>query len=81
MKRTANRSNTARIWVLFQRLNPAEKMKVVARLEKETREKRWDALTEKLSRRFEENPISDEEITKLVEEVRQSRYERSQNRS
>lgn len=72
-------TSPARIWSLFKQLNPVEQLKLVARMERETREKRWDDLIKKLSRRFRKHPISDEEITRIVEEVRQERYERAKS--
>ena len=81
MKKNSVRDSAAQIWIIFKKLPPAQKIKVIQKLEKETREERWDALTEKLSRRFRNNPVSDEEITRLVDEVRQERYARHQNRS
>ena len=80
MKKVSNGS-AARILVIFRKLSRIQKLKVVSKLENETREERWDDLTEKLSRPFRSKPIADEEITRLVEEVRQERYERNQNRS
>ena len=81
MKKNSVRDSAAQIWVIFKRLPPSQKMKVIQKLEKETREERWDALTEKLSRRFRGNPVSDKEITQVVNEVRQERHDRHQNRS
>ena len=63
MKKNSARDSAAQIWVIFKKLPPQQKIKVIKKLEKETREDRWDALTEKLSRRFRSNPVSDEEIT------------------
>ena len=81
MKKTGRRGEMAQIWFLFKKLSRPQKIRIVARLEKETREERWNHLTEKLSSRFQKNPVSDEEITQIVREVRQERYGRSQNRS
>ena len=80
MKKIQKSARTARIWYLFMRLTPSQKRSLLNRMEKETREKRWDELTEKLSRRFQNSPISDQEITEIVEEVRQERHDRP-NRS
>ena len=81
MKKNSVRDSAAQIWIIFKKLPPRQKIKVIQKLEKETREERWDALTEKLSRRFRTHPISDEEITQIVNEVRQERYDRRQSRS
>ena len=76
-----SKSNSiSRIWVLIRKLNRLQKIKVLKKLQEETRQERWDNLTEKLSSRFKERP-SDQEITDVVEEVRQEGYGRSKNRS
>lgn len=81
MKKTTSRISTGRVWLLVKKLSRLQKAKLIAQLERETRQERWNQLTEKLSRRFQDNPISDEEISQIVEEVRQERYDRSQDRS
>ncbi len=62
-------------------LDVQEKIKLVRKLERETRRQRWDSLIAKIRERFRKNPISDAEITALCEEVRQQRYEKSLKRS
>lgn len=62
-------------------LDVPEKIKLVRKLERETRRQRWDSLIAKIRERFRKNPISDAEITALSEEVRQQRYEKSLKRS
>ena len=79
MKKT--KPSAARILILFKQLTWSQKLKVISKLESETRQKKWDQLTERLSQRIKNNPVSDEEITRIVEEVRQERYERSHSRS
>ena len=82
MKKSTRQKPTAyRIFALFKKLSISEKLEVVNQLEDETREKRWDHLTEKLSRSFCNNSVSDNEITRIVEEVRKEQYERNQNRT
>ena len=81
MSKIRYQTPTSRIWALFKKLSRVQRMKVICKLEEETREERWDNLTEKLSRRSRTNPVSDEEITQIVEDVREKRYERNQDRS
>lgn len=76
-----SQASSARVWSLFKQLSPVEQLRLVTRMERETREKRWDDLIKKLSHRFRKHPVSDEEITRIVEEVRKERYERSKSPS
>ena len=73
MKNSTTR-NAGHIWIMVQKLNQTQKMRILNRLEKQLRTSRWDAMTEKLSRP-RRLAVSDEEITQAVEEIRQARYE------
>ena len=77
MKKSSPRSTGARILVWFRTLSLPQKVKIVQKLEEETRQQSWDNLTEKLSSPFRNNPVSDEEISRLVEEVRQERHDKN----
>lgn len=81
MKKTNNQNPTYRLWAIFKKLSRVQKLRIISKLEDETREERWDQLTEKLSRRFRTNPVSDEEVTQIVEEVREKRYGQGKSRS
>ena len=81
MKARGSQDSSPRIWAIFKKLSRLQKMKVIAKLERETCEERWNSLTERLTCRFRKKPISDEEITEAVNEVRQERYDRLKNRS
>lgn len=62
-------------------LGVPDKIKLVKKLERETRRQRWDSLVARIRQRFRKNPISNAEITALCEEVRQQRHEKSLKRS
>jgi len=79
MSKTEGNTNTKRLLAIFKKLTRFQKIQIVYQLQKETREDRWDQLTESLSRRFQGNPVSDEEIASIVEEVRQERYEKDRS--
>ncbi|NOZ63611.1 MAG: hypothetical protein GXO71_01455 [Caldiserica bacterium] len=61
----------------IEQLDITDKLALFKKLERQTRKERWDALTLKIRKRFKENPISEEEITRICEEVRQRIYEES----
>ena len=69
-----------RVWCLIQKMNQLQKKKLLAKLEQDKAGEEWDRLIEKLTN-FRQTPISDEQITQIVEQVRQERYENSKSRS
>jgi len=69
--------NTQQIESAVEKLGITEKLKIIRKLEKETRRVRWDSFISKIRKRFAKNPISDSEITKVCEQARQERYERN----
>ncbi len=69
--------NTKQIELAIEKFSTAKKIKLMRKLEKETRQIRWDNLICKLRQQFAKNPISDDEITKICEQVRQKRYEKA----
>jgi len=60
----------------FESLSTKDKIKLVEDFEKETRRARWDALTIRIRSRTKKNPVSQKEINRTCEEVRQELYEK-----
>ncbi|MFH0795621.1 MAG: hypothetical protein V2A65_01010 [Candidatus Omnitrophota bacterium] len=70
--------DTKQVESVIEQLDVAEKLKLLKRLERETRRERWTELVSGIRKRYKEGtPIFDEEITRICEEVRQERYERN----
>ncbi|MFH2031248.1 MAG: hypothetical protein ABIJ40_11625 [Bacteroidota bacterium] len=61
----------------IDQLSPSEKLRIVRKLERETRRNRWSDLISRINYRCTKNPITEKEIFKVCEETRQKRYERS----
>ena len=60
---------------LVERLDAAAKMRLTAKLERETRRVRWQPMVLKMRQRFARRPLSALEIRRLCETVRQERFE------
>ncbi len=73
--------NIKQIESAIKKLSVSEKLKLIRKLERETRRARWNELISKIRQRFAKNPISDAEIRKICEQVRQKRYERNNKSS
>lgn len=50
------------------------KLRLVRKLEEETREKRWNELFKRIDERFQKSPISEEEIAQEITAVRKAKY-------
>lgn len=50
------------------------KLRLVRRLEEETKEQRWDELFRRIDKNFSKHPVTEEEITREVAAVRRSKY-------
>lgn len=61
---------------LVERLDEAAKLRLVEKLERETRRSRWEPLVLKMRQRFARHPLSPREIRRLCESVRQEHFER-----
>ena len=60
---------------LVERLDLAAKLRLTAKLERQTRRARWEPLVVKMRRRFGRRPLSALEIRRLCETVRRERFE------
>lgn len=60
----------------FDKLPAQDKLRVVEELERETRKQRWDQIISKVRDRAAKKPISQREINRICEEVRQQLYEK-----
>jgi len=59
----------------FEKLPTKEKVRLIEEFEKATRRLRWEALIAKIRARAKKSPISQKEINRVCEEVRQELYE------
>lgn len=55
----------------FERLPIPDRIRLVEELERETRKQRWGQVVSKIRNRFAKRPISQREINRICEEVRQ----------
>lgn len=77
MAKAATELGFEQIQKAVARLEFKEKLKLLKELDQQTQDERWKALFARLEKRYKQNPISDEEITRIVEQVRKRRYERA----
>ena len=63
---------------LVERLHESAKLRLVEKLERQTRRSRWEPLVLKMRQRFAQHPLSLREIRQLCETVRQEHFERRQ---
>ena len=70
------------IETLVDRLSIEDKIRIVRKLERETWARRLDEVVSRIRSRFRQNPISDKEIVRICEDVRQRLYnERTKSRN
>lgn len=60
----------------FDKLPIPDRIRVVEELERETRRQRWDQVVSRVRSRAAKSPISQREINRICEEVRQRNYEK-----
>ena len=60
---------------LVDELSPSEKLRVYHKVEQATQRERLDALLKRIRHQASKHPISDEELKRLCDEVRQEFYE------
>lgn len=77
MSKVAIELDVKQIEFAIEQLAISDKLKIVQKLERETRKVRWNGLVSRIHQRFINNPIPETEITKICEEVRQKRYEKT----
>jgi len=77
MQTVSIRIDVKQIENVIKQMNINEKLKLFNELEKETRRERWNELVSKIRERYKKNPISDKEINRTCEEVRQQMYEKT----
>ena len=59
------------------RMDNQSKIKLIERMvARPTRRERWEPLLRRIQERYEKNPISDEEIRQICEDVRRELYEK-----
>jgi len=64
---------------LVEKLGLQEKIQLVRRLEKETRQARWREILKDIDKRLKKFPISEEEITKEITAYRKEKYAKGHN--
>ena len=65
---------------LLERLTMTSKLRLAKKLERETRQARWEPMIAKLRQRFSQRPLSQGQIRRLCESVRQERANRAHSR-
>lgn len=60
----------------FDKLPIRDRIKLVEQLERETRKQRWGQIIPKIRSRSAKRPISQREINRICEEVRQQLYDK-----
>ena len=65
---------------LLNRLTISAKLRLAEKLDRQTRQARWEPVVAKLRQRFAQQPLSSLEIRNLCEVVRQERFERAHRR-
>ena len=64
---------------MVKRVNPEEQIKLIRRLDELVWGKRFDALLSRVDERLKKHPISEAEILREVEAVREANYARSRS--
>ena len=80
MTKTEVEWNAQQLERVVDRLPLPIKIRLVERLERATWAKRLDTVVQVIRSRAKRHPVSDQEITRICEDVRQARYEREQAR-
>lgn len=62
---------------LIEKMPMNKRIELVRELEKETWAKRLDQVVKRIRKHFRRHPLSFRKITRICEEVRQQRYERT----
>ena len=65
---------------ILERLTLSAKLRLAKKLERETRQARWEPIVAKLRQRFAQRSFSVQEIRRLCEKVRQERASRADRR-
>lgn len=73
----AGRISLKQIEQAVEVLSQAEKIRLVRRLERQTWGDRMDRLLARIDARVKRRPVSEEQVTALVEQVRQELYDQS----
>ena len=68
--------NKREIEKMIDKLNYRDKIEILEKLAIKTRKKRWEKLISKIRDKAKRKPISDEDITKLCEKIRNRIYEK-----
>ncbi len=71
--------NPGQVEKLIGKLGLQEKIQLVRRLEKETRQARWREILKDIDKRLKKFPISEEEITKEIVAYRKEKYAKGRN--
>ena len=71
--------STDQLYDLVNQMKPEEQKELVRRLDELVWGERFDALLGRLDNRLEEHPISEPEILREVEAVREERYAKSRS--
>jgi len=77
MQKVAIEIDVKRIELAIENLDIPNKIRIARRLERETRRERWNNVLSKIDRRYVKSPISEKEISRVCDKVRQERYDKN----
>jgi hypothetical protein len=75
MASATTRASLSKVGALINKLPTADKVRLVQRLERQTWELRFNSLIKRIREQTKARPISDMEIQRICETVRQRRYD------
>lgn len=74
MVQLARKPKLTQVIFLIQKLSDQDKVRLLKRLEEETWAGKLESQIERIRTRLKANPITDSDIKRIVEEVRERRY-------
>ena len=74
MVQLARKPKLTQIFLLIQKLPNRDKIQLLKKLEEEAWTSQLDTQVEQIRTRLKSNPITDSDINRIVEEVRERRY-------
>jgi len=77
MQKVAIEIDVKQIELAIENLDIPNKIRIARRLERETRRERWNNVLSKIDRRYVKSPISEKEISRVCDKVRQERYDKN----
>ena len=74
MVQLAKKLKLTQVVVLIRKLSERDKIRLLKRLEEETWASKLESQVDRIRMRLKANPITDSDIDRIVEEVRERRY-------